>query len=184
MEPDEKNQPEALHIRPVLEEFKTFVQHKIEVLERFKNVEELRIYLDALELGVETIGDIQMEDREEAQRAEVEFEGTSTEEPSEDGGVETEDLEPVDEEWAMPKEGEVLAGEREDGKPDLDMEEGEPDGVLATEFARRKEEAESEAEERAGQETEEAVEGDESGRACEEPEGDDTGVTYLGGEEP
>jgi hypothetical protein len=111
---------DSLYVRPVLEEFKAFVQHKIGVLERFKNVDELEVYLDALELGLNTIQDIQIEAKEDIQITEVEFQGGedgmgTSEEP----GVETEELEGVDdggeEEFALANAGEVLVGEKEEG---------------------------------------------------------------------
>ncbi|MHC5037365.1 MAG: hypothetical protein ACYTHM_08635 [Planctomycetota bacterium] len=120
---------ESLYIRPVTEEFKTFAQHKIEFLERFKKVDQLSVYLDALELGIRTIQEIQMEDREEQELAEVEFQGAPeylAEAPAleeEEPDIETEELEAPEgegrdpeEEWALADEGEVLVGEREEDR--------------------------------------------------------------------
>lgn len=129
MELPEKPFPEDLYVRPVIEEFKTFVQHKIEVLERFRNVEELKVYLDALDLGVKILDAVRMEaaDAEPFERTEVEFtagpvpgeepQGAEDEEP----GLETEEIdaetqEEEEKKWSLASAGEVLMGEGEEGE--------------------------------------------------------------------
>jgi hypothetical protein len=123
----ENSDSEPLTIRAVEEEFKAFVQHKIEVLERFKNVGELKVYLDALELGLRTIQELQMEERAEMELTEVEFQAAPEVLPEPPAGVdeepdmETEELddsagEAEDEEWALANDGEVLVGEGEEAE--------------------------------------------------------------------
>ncbi|GEM_PF-3393641 len=135
MNSKDESMSETLYVRPVVEEFKAFVQHKIDVLERFKNVEELKVYLDALELGDRTIRELQAEEAEQAELTEVEFKpapepeespAVDEEEMEEDVGMETEDLDTAEdgeaaekkaeEEWALPDDRDVLIGEREEEK--------------------------------------------------------------------
>jgi hypothetical protein len=49
-----------LFIRTPLEEFKSFARHKIETLERFREVEKLKKYVDAYELGIRKLGEARL----------------------------------------------------------------------------------------------------------------------------
>ncbi|MHC4598116.1 MAG: hypothetical protein ACYS47_03840 [Planctomycetota bacterium] len=135
MVPGEKPDAPRLTVRPVVEEFKAFVQHKIEVLEKFRNVEQLKVFLDAMELGMQTIREIQQEAREPEELTEVEFQGS----PAILGGagegeVDTEELETeageeADEEWSLAKAGEVLVGEdAEEDEVAAEVEETSDEG--------------------------------------------------------
>ena len=54
----EKEDTRDLYIRTPLEEFKAFSRHRIEILEKFKDVEKLKLYMDAFELGVRKLNDV------------------------------------------------------------------------------------------------------------------------------
>jgi len=56
--PTEKEDTRDLYIRTPLEEFKAFSRHRIEILEKFKDVEKLKLYMDAFELGVRKLNDV------------------------------------------------------------------------------------------------------------------------------
>ncbi len=50
--PQRKEDTRDLFIRSPMEEFKAFSRHRIELLEKFKEVEKIRKYMDAFELGM------------------------------------------------------------------------------------------------------------------------------------
>ncbi|MHC4778607.1 MAG: hypothetical protein ACYTFG_08550 [Planctomycetota bacterium] len=159
MPPGDKPESPALYVRPVVEEFKAFVQHKIEVLEKFKNVEQLKVFLDAMELGIRTIQEIQAEARDPEELTEVEFHGieesiASAPSLANEPGVDTEELETDggsgedDGEWSLAKAGEVLVGEEEGGEdPErvgTEEDEGGEDGDDGNDTNETKEEGEGE----------------------------------------
>jgi hypothetical protein len=117
-------------------------QHKIEVLEKFRNVEQLKVFLDAMELGIQTIREIQREAREPEELTEVEFQGAKpfpAPGPEGEVDVDTEELETeggegADGEWSMANEGEVLVGEGDEGEgEEAEVEETSDEGGGADE---------------------------------------------------
>lgn len=129
MAPRDGPTPGTLVVRPVVEEFKAFAQERISEFERAKKVDALKVFLDAAELGIQVLLEVQMEAAEETP-AIPPARGTEPLEPEEDRGIETEDLEPVEEtdtrerpgHWNLPPGEEVLVGEEGAAAPPGDEE--------------------------------------------------------------
>ena len=142
MPPIEKPDTPHLTVRPVVEEFKAFVQHKIGVLEKFRNVEQLKVFLDAMELGIQTIREIHREAHEPEELTEVEFQGSlafpaTAPGPEAEVDVDTEELETeggegAEGEWSLANAGEVLVGEGEE-EEEAEVEETSDEGEAADE---------------------------------------------------